>query len=101
GNGIGIDGTARVELSGFNRLYIGRTGNSFGLGVQGAMAKAVLSGTNQFTFQQSGAMGVYLYGGGQLEINSPLSLTFNGANSIGVTVDSGSNTQVLDGITAN
>ncbi|HEY0332421.1 MAG TPA: autotransporter outer membrane beta-barrel domain-containing protein [Stenotrophomonas sp.] len=100
GNGIGVDGTARVELNGTNNLYMGKTGNSFGLGVQGPNARIVVNGDTQLTFQQPGGLGVYLYGGGQLETYRPLALNFNGSNSVGVTVDGGTNAQVLTGITA-
>ena len=100
GNGIGVDQSGQVILGTGNRLYIGKTGNSFGLGVQGVNARVTVNGTLPVTFSQPAALGIYLYGGGQLIANAPITLTFNGANSVGLTVDSGSNAQTLNNITA-
>lgn len=100
GNGIGVDLNGQVVLGAGNRLYVGKTGNSFGLGAQGPNAGITVNGALPITFSQSGAMGIYLYGGGQLSNNAPIALTFNGASSIGIIVDSGSNNQTLNNVTA-
>ncbi len=100
GNGIGVDLTGQVVLGSGNRMYIGRTGNSFGLGAQGPNAGITVNGSLPITFSQSGALGIYLYDGGQLVANAPISLVFNGANSVGLTIDSGTNNQTLSNISA-
>lgn len=95
GHGVGVEGSGRAELAGGNRLYVGGITNRVGLGVQGPAASIAVSGALPIVFQSNSALGIYLYGGGQLQATAPIALTFNGASSVGLTVDGGANTATL------
>ena len=101
GAGLGADGSGQLVLESGNRFYLGQAGvfrNVYGIGVQGPAATATVNGALPITFNGNGAMGIYLYGGGQLIANAPIGLTFAGSSSVGLTVDSGSNAQTLNGL---
>jgi len=91
GNGVGVEGSGRAELGAGNRFYVAGANNRVGLGVQGAAASIAVSGALPIVFQNNGALGIYLYDGGQLQASAPIALTFNGASSVGLTVDGGTN----------
>jgi len=102
GSGVGAEGTGRVELGSGNRFFVGGAGvnNPVGLGVQGPGASIAVTSRLPITFQSSGAMGIYLYGGGQLQPSAPIALTFTGASSVGLTLDGTTNAQTISGLTA-
>ncbi|WP_421568719.1 autotransporter outer membrane beta-barrel domain-containing protein [Stenotrophomonas sp. PD6] len=103
GHGVGVEGSGRAELGAGNRFYVGGSSNRVGLGVQGPAASIVVSGALPIVFQTSGAIGIYLYGGGQLQATAPISLTFSGASSVGLTLDGGANAATISdlGMTFN
>ncbi len=101
GDGVGVEGTGRAEIAGGNRLFVGGATNRVGLGVQGPSASIAVSGALPITFQNNGALGIYLYGGGQLQASAPIALTFTGTSSVGLTVDGGANAAPLSDLSMN
>jgi hypothetical protein len=87
GSGVGVEGSGRAVLGGGNRLFVGGFDNAVGLGVQGPAASIAVTGSLPMTFLSDGALGIYVYDGGQLQTTAPITLTFNGASSVGLTLD--------------
>lgn len=99
GHGVGVSGTGRAVLGSGNVLYVGGTTNRVGLGVEGPGASIAVNGSLPITFQNNSALGIYLYGGGQLQASAPITLAFNGASSVGLTVDGTNNAQAIGNLT--
>ena len=99
GSGVGVEGSGRAVLQAGNRLFVGGMTNAVGIGVQGAGASVAVTGQLPISFQSNGALGIYLYAGGQLQASAPIALTFAGTSSVGLTLDGTANAQTISGLT--
>lgn len=87
GNGFAADAGGTINVQGGNRLFTNGYTNLVGLGASNAGSSINVTGNLPVTMGGLGAMGIYLYNGGQLTATAPISLTFNNTSSIGLTVD--------------